>query len=202
MDIRERLLNAAAAVFAETGYRGATTRRIATAAGVNEITLFRHFGSKDALINEALRRSPATDSVALPLEPLDPQRELSDWCLVMSTNLYEGRSVIRKVMGELEEHPEIGQHATACPGVAARDLSGYLERLRLQGRVNADLDTTSASAMLMGAIFAAAMGRDCMPAVFPQDHAAMITQFVRLFLRGIGADVSTPQVAAIHRNGS
>ena len=46
MELRDRILEAAALVYAETGFRGATTRRIAERAGVNEITLFRHFGSK------------------------------------------------------------------------------------------------------------------------------------------------------------
>lgn len=54
MDVRESLLEAAIKVFAESGMRGATTRRIASAANVNEVTLFRHFKSKDELIHAAL----------------------------------------------------------------------------------------------------------------------------------------------------
>ena len=46
MDVREALLKSATKVFAEVGSRGATTRRIAQEAGVNEVTLFRHFQSK------------------------------------------------------------------------------------------------------------------------------------------------------------
>ena len=42
MDVRDKILLAAVTVFAEVGFRGATTRRIAQEAGVNEITLFRH----------------------------------------------------------------------------------------------------------------------------------------------------------------
>ena len=57
MTVRDQLLAAAARLYAEAGYRGATTRRIAVKAGVNEITLFRHFGSKDALIREAITRA-------------------------------------------------------------------------------------------------------------------------------------------------
>jgi hypothetical protein len=54
MEARERLMEAALRVFQEAGSRGATTRKIAAEAGVNEITLFRHFGSKGALMAEAI----------------------------------------------------------------------------------------------------------------------------------------------------
>jgi len=49
-DTRRRILNAAIRLFAEVGYSLATTRLIAEAAGVNEVTLFRHFGNKKALL--------------------------------------------------------------------------------------------------------------------------------------------------------
>jgi AcrR family transcriptional regulator len=58
--------------FDEAGSRGATTRRIAAEAGVNEITLFRHFGSKGTLLSEALQQaSRETVETGLPLEPRD-----------------------------------------------------------------------------------------------------------------------------------
>src|ERR1700741_2737213 len=53
---RERLLNAAARAFARDGLRGATTREIAREAGVNEVTLFRHFKSKEQLLGAVLER--------------------------------------------------------------------------------------------------------------------------------------------------
>ena len=40
MEARDQLLQAALKVYAESGTRGATTRRIAQEAGVNEVTLF------------------------------------------------------------------------------------------------------------------------------------------------------------------
>lgn len=52
--VRDELLQAATRVFAEHGKAGATTKRIAQEANVNEITLFRHFGSKDQLLRLAL----------------------------------------------------------------------------------------------------------------------------------------------------
>src|SRR3954451_7648452 len=108
MSVRDELLSAAARVYAEAGYRGATTRRIATQAGVNEITLFRHFGSKDALIQEAITRAgSAIESQALPELPRDPARELRDWAKAHIAALRKRRSLIRMCMGEMEEHPGI-----------------------------------------------------------------------------------------------
>lgn len=55
---RARLAETAREVFAEKGYRGATTRDIAARAGVSEPMLFRHFGSKELLFERT-----AVDSV-------------------------------------------------------------------------------------------------------------------------------------------
>jgi len=77
MDIRDKLLDAAAQVYARTGYRGATTRRIAQQAGVNEITLFRHFGSKQALIQAVLDCGGPPSLGTLPAEPRHPGSSVS-----------------------------------------------------------------------------------------------------------------------------
>jgi AcrR family transcriptional regulator len=47
---RERLLRAALELIAERGYDGASTAAIAARAGLSEMTLFRHFGTKAALL--------------------------------------------------------------------------------------------------------------------------------------------------------
>jgi AcrR family transcriptional regulator len=48
------IFDAALGVLAQHGYAGATTRRIAQAAGVNEVTLFRRYGDKRSLIVAAI----------------------------------------------------------------------------------------------------------------------------------------------------
>ena len=51
---KEQLLKATLKLISEKGYIGATTREIAHEAGVTELTLFRHFGSKERLFEELL----------------------------------------------------------------------------------------------------------------------------------------------------
>ncbi len=63
-DTRQRILQAARQLFSEVGYALATTRLIAEAAGVNEVTLFRHFGSKKALLMACLGEIDSTGFTA------------------------------------------------------------------------------------------------------------------------------------------
>jgi AcrR family transcriptional regulator len=55
-ETRARILAAARAIYEQNGTRGTTTREVAERAGVNEATLFRHFGNKHALL-QAMRES-------------------------------------------------------------------------------------------------------------------------------------------------
>lgn len=51
---RAAIVEAARALFAKHGVEAATTREIAARAGTTERTLFKHFGSKEALIQEVV----------------------------------------------------------------------------------------------------------------------------------------------------
>jgi AcrR family transcriptional regulator len=53
-DVIARIRDAAAALFAEKGYAGTTTREIAERAAVSETLLFRHFGGKAALFDHVV----------------------------------------------------------------------------------------------------------------------------------------------------
>jgi AcrR family transcriptional regulator len=52
--MRRQILKTAIRLFAQKGFRGTTTREIALAAGVNEVTIFRHFASKQELYSAIL----------------------------------------------------------------------------------------------------------------------------------------------------
>ena len=186
MDTRTELLKAAAAVFAQHGSRGSTTRRIADAAGVNEVTLFRYFGSKDALLQEAIAHTDdGPPSIALPATPTNPEEELTDWCGKLMERLRAKSSIIRKCMSELEERPELITTAVSTPTKASHDLTTYLRKLKSENRADSDVDVLAASAMLMGALFHDAMGREMMPQLYPALTKAP-RLYARLLLSAIG----------------
>lgn len=193
-DIREKLLEATAQVFAKLGYLGCTTRRVAQEAGVNEVTLFRHFGSKDTLIREALAHVERTTVAALPTEPKDPAGELLAWAHQVYANLSAQRVLIRRVLGETVERPEIAP--VVCEGAQGEHhcLRHYLEEVRRRGLAGSEFNAEGVSSMLLGALFADAMMRDMMPPSLSIDD--MVRDYVRTTLVAIGAvSTSTSGVA-------
>lgn len=187
---RQQILDAAARVWSEAGFRGATTRRIADVAGVNEVTLFRLFGDKASLIAEAVRATAAArDVVPLPEVPVDPQAELTAWAKAHHRFTVEHRGLVRTAMAEMHERPECAEPTKAHPESTHRDLSAYVERLAQHRFIASAADAKAAASMLQGALFADAMGRDMMPAMFPPEDQAPAT-YVRLFLRSLGAAIA------------
>lgn len=184
---REQLLNAALKVYAAAGTRGATTRRIAREAGVNEVTLFRQFGSKEALIRAAVSSTNAGVAVArLPEHPVDPVRELIEWGELHYRFLLGIRSFIRTGMGEFLERPEVIQQACQLPVKIANELHGYLVRLRADGLVASDWNARAATSMFMGTLFADAVQRDVMPSRYPYAQRDAVRHYVTLFVRALG----------------
>jgi AcrR family transcriptional regulator len=189
MPRRSEILAAAALVFAQHGFRGSTTRRIADAAGVNEITLFRQFGSKEALLREAMEHlSQSAGLAALPALPVDPEGELTAWSESFIQHLRLRSSIIRKTMSELEERPDMCASASHVPRQASNELCKYLTALRRSGIATEKFEPKTAAAMLMGAIFADAMGRDMMPDVYPQPQQKAAQMYTRLLLRAVGVE--------------
>jgi AcrR family transcriptional regulator len=199
MNRRNEILAAAAEVFAQHGFRGSTTRRIAEAAGVNEITIFRQFGSKEALLREAMMHMTESAGLAeLPEIPADPERELTEWSESFIQHLRLRSPIIRKTMGEIEERPEMSECASTVPIRASNELCKYLVALRRQGRTAEKFDATTAAAMLMGALFSDAMGRGMMPDVFPQPQEKAAHMYTVLLLRALGVEIGSRRTTNKH----
>lgn len=187
---RERILEAAARVYAMHGFRGATTRLIANEAGVNEVTLFRTFGSKGALIEAVLaQHGHSRPTVALPDEPVDPRAELTAFVAESLERVREMRPLLMHTMSEVDERPEA--HEFACRGRhhVHDTLSTYIRKLQERGLAGRDVDVEVAAVMLTATVMSDAVSRHIVPEVYPPIESAA-EQYVRAFLRLIGADAT------------
>jgi AcrR family transcriptional regulator len=186
-EIRHRILDAAARVYAQYGFRGATTRRIASEADVNEVTLFRTFGSKAELFEAMLQAQVAASGIPLLAfdEDASPRVNLIGWCTRVLEHLRQHAHLIRKTIGEAEERPDAACAACERPNSAGASLVVYVERLREAELADDDADLHTGVSMLMSALFGDALYRDIMPSAFPPLESAA-EKYAETFMRAVG----------------
>ncbi|MEO8562935.1 MAG: TetR/AcrR family transcriptional regulator [bacterium] len=183
---RERILEAAGRVYAKHGFRGATTRLIAAEAGVNEVTLFRTFGSKGALFEAVLEQSDVCSEVnPLPDPAVDPEEELTIWVGEHLQRIHDLRPMLIQAISELDERPEVADFACRGRDEVHEILTDYSAGLQRAGRADSAADVFAAVTMLISSVMGDAMGRPMVPESFPPIDEAP-RRYVRCFLRSIG----------------
>jgi AcrR family transcriptional regulator len=106
---RDRILEAALKVFSRNGYLGATTREIAREAGVAELTLFRHFQTKEGLFDSVLKESsvlPALKELMPRAEELPYRDALALIARSFLDRLVERADLVRILHSEVHLYPE------------------------------------------------------------------------------------------------
>ena len=138
----DKLILAAIDLIAEQGYDGTTTKEIAAAAGVSEVTLFRHFGSKQALLIAAFERYHyAGEMTKLFNERLtwDVRTDL----LLIGRTYHAIMNRNRKLLdiahkGGSRLPEEVHKHASQHPVQLKKLLTNYFSTLLEQGKIAPD----------------------------------------------------------------
>lgn len=186
-DTRQRILRAAAQVFAEKGYARATTRALADAAGVNEVTLFRHFGSKQGLFSAVIEAyaAPALTAAFEPQLTGDYRQDLLTMGGHVLQALLERREAMRLMLCEAEHFPEVRQALAENPRQLRQALAGYLRQQMAQGRVR-PLHAEAAAQAFWGMFFAYTISLWLVDEPLDPELSAdeLVAQFVDVFVGG------------------
>jgi AcrR family transcriptional regulator len=155
-DTRQRLLNTSLRLISEKGYLGATTREIAHQAGVTELTLFRHFGSKQMLFEEVLRNFtflPRLVELIPELEGLAIEKALTKIGVTFVNTLNERKDLVKILLSEVRHYPEqIREVYERCIENIVMTLSGFLKQKKRSGMLKSS-DPETASRAFLGMIF-------------------------------------------------
>ncbi len=87
LSTRDRIIEAAYTLFSEKGYHGTSTREIAKAASVSEVTLFRNFGSKELLFEKVLKNKSIIPDLLAATKDVE-QYNLNDVLLSLAKRFY------------------------------------------------------------------------------------------------------------------
>lgn len=139
----DKLLSAAIDLMAEKGYHATTTKEIAAAAGVNEVTLFRHFGSKQKLLEAAFDRYHYGDEMTkLFKEKLEG--ELHPDLLLISrtyhTIMTRNRKMIMIGIREAGSIPGVDEQASRHPQKLKQLLTEYFTAMQQIGKIREDVN--------------------------------------------------------------
>ncbi|MEO5716621.1 MAG: TetR/AcrR family transcriptional regulator [Luteolibacter sp.] len=158
----ERLLDAAVVVFAREGISKATTREIAKEAGVNEVTLFRNFQTKQGLLAAVLERAFLPTLAGDANEPEGKAVKLEEAVRAFATEDFERKrrniALMRVLVGESHR---LGEHESA---ILARIFHPWKERLanrlreaRSKGLIRQEVDPAMVVDQLVAMTFVGAL---------------------------------------------
>lgn len=174
---RDRILDAALAVWREEGFRAATTRKVAARAGVGEMTLFRRFGDKASLFGAALAREaePLAPEGIAPTD--DPEADLRAIVAAYAALLDQLGSIAFDFLLETPRDPDLAA-IRPVPLAAIERAAAVVGRHQRAGRLRGD-DPWSAVLALLGPVLAAALLTRAQPGAVPQHNAeAVVARFL------------------------
>ncbi len=191
MDRRSEILEAAFEEFAAKGYKGATIKSIARAAGLASPALIYHyFPDKEALLDTVLEtHAPIVGAVSdpAPLMDMPPEKVLR---VMGQAYLAFDKSNIRLmklVLGEAVRRPEVAEAVIrGGPGRVLAFLRRYMERQIETGRFRPH-DARSSARSFIGMLMPQVVGKVLFPDLISdgltdEEH---LTEVIDTFLRGL-----------------
>jgi len=182
-ETRSKILAAAKAIYEQNGTRGTTTREVAERAGVNEATLFRHFGNKQALLLAMRQESCGLQVFSNMIAGLsgDVRSDLIAIGETMVTNMRDQRalmciSLAEAARGEVEPPSPEWRGPQQIMAKLSEFFAGHIRR----GSVHGDSDLLAR--FFMGIIFSYVVAEKVWDSHEPR--LADIVRIVDTFLNG------------------
>jgi len=157
----DKLINAAIDLMAEKGYNGVTTQEIAEKAGFSEKTLFRHFQSKQNLLETAFQRYHYADEMKHLFETRIQWDLYADLLLIARSYhdiMYRNRKLIMIAAKDGGNLPGFRERTHRHPQQLKALLVEYFETMIQRGKmVETDPETKALAFIYMN--YGAAIGR-------------------------------------------
>jgi len=153
---KEKILDATITLVSEKGYLGATTREIAHRAGVTELTLFRHFGSKENLFElcvESRSFLPDLREILPDLDGLPYEEALQTLGRGFLLSLKERKQMVMIMQSEMARYPgKMRRMYGQLMDEILKTLATYFTALQKKGALR-DFPPQLAARMFLGMLF-------------------------------------------------
>jgi AcrR family transcriptional regulator len=194
---RDRLLRAAADVFAERGFEGTRVAEIASAAGVSNGALYAHFESKADLLVEAVRTHGRR--LLAELFAADPDRPITDLLLEIGRGLVHRRDdcgyLVIEALVAARRDPGVAAHMRGYVSERADWLSGLVRAAQAGGELDHELSPNALAHFCLLIAMGSAIVTPDLHAVGDQEWAALLSRVMSGLAPGAtGQAEGTPAV--------
>jgi AcrR family transcriptional regulator len=191
INTRQRLIEGASRIFARDVIAGSTTREIAREAGVNEVTLFRHFQCKDRLIEAVIGENFGTqavlDQLPAPVPSADLRQDLTEYAQRYERLLKENLPLIRTMIGEIHHHGDQERQVFKAIFRPLREaLVARLQMTQSEGRQRAAAAAEILADLFTGMIFMGVLRRNSSHLKLEYSAGSYLTTAVELIVRSAG----------------
>lgn len=190
-ETRSRILAAAAELFGERGYVGTTTSAIADAAGVNEVTLFRHFESKLGIVQALGETFDVSDQPYPPPGAIvagDVRATLQNLAALEIGAAVAGGALVLRLSFDARSVPELGDTMGAVSGSNRQRLAEWLGEQQVRGSLRADVTAADLAEAFYSLTSTQVMAQMAVGAPGPSsgEIGDMAERQIRLLWSGIG----------------
>jgi AcrR family transcriptional regulator len=188
-DTKEKILEAGLSLFSKKGYLGATTKEIAKKAGVAELTLFRHFSSKERLFEEAIKRRsflPTLKGLLPELKDLAYTDALIEIANRYLDRLSERRDLIKIMHSEIHLYPaKVREIQQKFVGEIVGTLASYFRGLQ-ERRMLKEFDPELGARAFLSMFFSYFTSQEFMGDKKQRfsDKDEVVGEFVKIFVSG------------------
>ena len=138
-DTSKRIMEVALKLFSEKGYYSTTTKQIAEEASVNEVTIFRHFGTKGVIFQEIMEHyvvDTNADDVLSDLDDLSMSESMQILCARIYQLYIQSRMLYLMQMKLSDEEREIVKLKLSRRLI--RILTGFFKELKEKCKIKGD----------------------------------------------------------------
>ena len=186
---RDKILETSLKLFSRKGFLGATTKEIAKEAGIAEITLFRHFPSKENLFEEVLNSCtflPVLKGLLPEISAMPYEKSLTIIAQRFLDTLESRKEMIQIMYAEVKRYPEkIRKVYQEFIEELIKTLASYFDQMQKKG-VLRDFDAETAARAFLGMFFSMFNAREFhkFKKYKDMDVRVVVREFVGIFAKG------------------
>jgi AcrR family transcriptional regulator len=187
---RAQIVEAAAGLWLRRGFDATSVEAIARAAGLAKGTVYLYFPSKEAVLDEAVRRYslvPAFEALTQPLAGASLEEAIPRLARELWRRLTEQAPLVRLMLRELPQRPDLARNFLEKVVLPANRLfAGWLDAGVAAGAVR-PLDTFVAARALVGMLMIFLLTQELYGgrALAPLRDDAITDTVADVFLRGV-----------------